>query len=375
MSRDFAHTPVMVDDVVSLFEPVPPGIIVDATVGAGGHAAALLRAHPHLSLLGIDRDMDAVRAARAALGPFGRRARVVHARFDSLTEIVAEASTARDEPVSGVLFDLGVSSPQLDRAERGFSYRGDGPLDMRMDRTQVLSAADVVNAWSEADLVQLLAANGEGRFARRIARAVIAARPVLSTGQLVEVVKRVIPAAARRRGGHPAKRVFQALRLAVNEELDVLGPALDQALSLLVPAGRCVVLAYHSGEDRIVKDRFRTAATGGCSCPPGLPCACGAQPTVRLLFRGARMPSAEEVAANPRAESARMRAVERVEPRASTNDEPRSATLVGTMPSPTVSQAVSRAISAAAITAPIVVPVAATVVAAAETKALRGKAA
>jgi 16S rRNA (cytosine1402-N4)-methyltransferase len=383
----------MVDDVVELFGSVPPGILVDATVGAGGHAAALLAAHSHLDLLGIDRDEDAVDAARAALAPFGARARVVHARFDRLAELVAEASARRDQPVSGVLFDLGVSSPQLDRAERGFSYRADAPLDMRMDRSQPLTAADVANGWGEADLARLLAASGEGRFARRIARAVTEARPLLTTGELVEVVKRAIPAAARRTGGHPAKRVFQALRLAVNQELDVLGPGLDQAMSLLVPGGRCVVIAYHSGEDRIVKDRFRSAATGGCTCPPGLPCVCGAQPTVRLVFRGARMPSAAEVAANPRSESARMRAVERVEPRASTNDERRSATLVGIMPSPTLSRAVTRPVSfataatvAANVKANFRAIVAATVAAnlaanlaateaAAEPKAQRGKAA
>jgi 16S rRNA (cytosine1402-N4)-methyltransferase len=376
MSQGFAHTPVMVDDVVSLFGPVPAGLVIDATVGGGGHAAALLRAYPHLELLGIDRDAEAVAAAGAALAPFGDRARVVHARFDRLTELVAEVLASRDEPASGILFDLGVSSPQLDRAERGFSYRADAPLDMRMDRSQPLTAASVVNTWPEDELVELLAANGEGRFAGRIVKAMVAARPVLSTMQLVDVVRAAIPAAARRTGGHPAKRVFQALRLAVNDELALLGPSLDQALSLLAPGGRCVVLAYHSGEDRIVKDRFRSAATGGCSCPPGLPCVCGAQPSVRLVFRGARRPSPAEVSANPRAESARLRAVERVTPRASTNGEPRSATLVGTMPSPTVPRAVSRAVSAAAIAALAAeVAAASEGEAAAEAKALRGKAA
>jgi 16S rRNA (cytosine1402-N4)-methyltransferase len=217
-----------------------------------------------------------------------------------------------DGPVSGVLFDLGVSSPQLDRAERGFSYRADGPLDMRMDRSQARTAADVVNGEDEATLARLVAASGEARFARRIARRIVESRPITTTGQLAEVVRLAIPAAARRHGGHPARRVFQAVRLAVNDELEVLGPAVDAAIAQLAPGGRCVVLAYHSGEDRIVKERFHAAATGGCVCPPGLPCVCGAAPVVRLLNRGARKPSPGEAASNRRAESARLRACERL---------------------------------------------------------------
>jgi 16S rRNA (cytosine1402-N4)-methyltransferase len=183
---------------------------------------------------------------------------------------------------------------------------------MRMDPDAPLRASDVVNATPEPELVRLFQANGEHRFARRIARAIVAARPLATTGGLAEVVKIAIPAAARRTGGHPARRVFQAVRIAVNDELGVLPGALDAAVERLAPGGRCVVLAYHSGEDRLVKDRFLTAATGGCVCPPGLPCVCGAVPTVRLLTRGARKPSAAEVQANPRAESARLRAVERL---------------------------------------------------------------
>jgi 16S rRNA (cytosine1402-N4)-methyltransferase len=175
-----------------------------------------------------------------------------------------------------VLFDLGVSSPQLDVAARGFSYRRDAPLDMRMDPSTGRTAADVVNHYDEDALVELFADNGEGRFARRIARAVIAARPVMTTGQLADVVREAIPAATRRTGGHPARKVFQAIRIAVNEELDQLGTALDAALSLLSPGGRCVVISYHSGEDRMVKTRFNRAVTDDCHCPPGLPCVCGA---------------------------------------------------------------------------------------------------
>jgi 16S rRNA (cytosine1402-N4)-methyltransferase len=305
----FGHRPVMVDEVVGLLAPGPAGTVVDATVGGGGHARALLEAADHLTVLGLDRDPVAVAAAASALARFGARARVRRSRFDRLREVAGEEGL---EALSGVLFDLGVSSPQLDRAERGFSHRGDGPLDMRMDPDDERTAADVVNGLSEADLARLLRTYGDERYAGRIARAIVAARPLRTTADLAEVVRDAIPAPARRRGGHPARRTFQAVRIEVNAELAVLPGALDAAVDLLAPGGRCVVLAYHSGEDRIVKDRFRQAATGGCTCPPGLPCACGAEPRVRLLKRGAWKPSADEVAANPRAGSARLRAVEKL---------------------------------------------------------------
>ncbi|MDQ3570108.1 MAG: 16S rRNA (cytosine(1402)-N(4))-methyltransferase RsmH [Actinomycetota bacterium] len=305
MSQAFVHHPVMVDEVVALLSAVPPGVVVDATIGGGGHARALLEATVALRVVGMDRDADAVAAARQSLADYGDRAAVHHARFDRLSELVPG-------PLSGALFDLGVSSPQLDRAGRGFSYRAEGPLDMRMDRSEGRTAADVVNSEDEATLAGLVAASGERRFARRIARRIVEARPMATTAELAEVVRNAIPAAARRSGGHPARRAFQAIRMVVNDELELLGPALDAAIALLVPGGRCVVLAYHSGEDRIVKERFAVAASGGCTCPPQLPCVCGAVPKVRLLNRGARKPSAAEVAANPRAESARLRACERL---------------------------------------------------------------
>jgi 16S rRNA (cytosine1402-N4)-methyltransferase len=300
----------MLAEVVELFAPVPTGVVLDATVGGGGHAAALLTAYPHLQILGLDRDPEAVAAAQARLSEFGDRARVVQARFDSLGDHVTG-------PVAGALFDLGVSSHQLDSAERGFSYRLDGPLDMRMDAgggsSAPASAADLVNTISERDLTDLLVANGETRYARRIARAIVASRPHTTTRHLAEVIDAAVPRRGRR-PGHPAGRVFQALRIEVNEELDVLEPALEQVIELLLPGGRCVVLSYHSGEDRLVKRCFADAASGGCTCPPGLPCVCGAVATVKLLNRGARMPGADEVAANPRASSARLRAVEKLEP-------------------------------------------------------------
>jgi 16S rRNA (cytosine1402-N4)-methyltransferase len=299
----------MVDNVVDLLLPVPPGVLLDATLGGAGHSRAVLDAAPQLSLIGLDQDPEAVAASRRVLAPYGRRAQVEQARFDDLTDVLDRAGVDR---ISAALFDLGVSSPQLDRPDRGFSYRSAGPLDMRMDPSRPVSASDVVNSWPEADLVHLFRANGEARFARRIARSVIEARPLTGTAELAEVVRNSIPAAARRTGGHPARRVFQAIRIAVNAELDVLPAAIDAAVDRLLPGGRCVVLSYHSGEDRIVKDRFRSATSGGCVCPPGLPCVCGAEPLVRLLTRGAMRPTAQEIATNRRAESARLRAVERL---------------------------------------------------------------
>ena len=314
MSRGFDHRPAMVGEVVSLLAPVPSGVIVDATVGGGGHARAILDAHPHLTVLGIDRDPAAAAAASGVLATYGDRAVVRRTRFDRLREVVDELERG---PVTGVLFDLGVSSAQLDDFARGFSYRHDAPLDMRMDPAEGRTAADVVSGLPEADLARLLAANGEGRFSRRIAAAIVAARPLATTGQLADVARDAIPAPARRRGGHPAKRVFQAVRIEVNTELEILDRGLDLAIDVLAPSGRCVVLSYHSGEDRLVKERFAAAVTGGCTCPPGLPCVCGARPRGRLVWRGARRPSAAEVEANPRAASARLRALERLDDRGS----------------------------------------------------------
>ena len=354
----------MVREITDLFGPVPPGVLIDATLGGGGHTRALLEAHPHLRVVGIDQD-DAALAASASVGDdFPGRFTSVRARFDRIGAIAADAIAGSDDDVTGVLFDLGVSSPQLDRAERGFSYRHDAPLDMRMDRTTgrtaadavagsddhvtgVLfdlgvsspqldradrgfsyrqdapldmrmdrstgpTAADVVNTYDERELAGVLRQFGDERFAGRIARAVVAARPVTTTVELAEIVRSAIPAAARRTGGHPAKRTFQAIRIEVNRELDILPAAIDDAISVLAPGGRIAVLSYHSGEDRIVKDRLRQAETGGCTCPPGLPCVCGAVATVRLLKRGGWTPSAAEIAENPRSESARLRAAQRL---------------------------------------------------------------
>ena len=310
----FAHVPVMADEVIEWLAPVPPGLVIDATVGGAGHARRILETSPNLRLLGLDRDPLAVDVATERLAPFGARAAIVHARYDELGAVLLAVEPDDATSLSGVLFDLGVSSAQFDIAERGFSYRVDAVLDMRMDTSAGITASDVVNTYDERELAGVLRTYGDERFAGRIAKAIVAARPVTSTVALAELVVTAIPAATRRTGGHPAKRTFQALRIEVNDELRVLERALDTAIDALGPGGRCIVLSYHSGEDRIVKDRFRFAETDGCSCPPGLPCVCGALPRGRSVRRGVTRPQAAEVAVNPRAASAVARVFERTVP-------------------------------------------------------------
>ena len=332
-SVPFVHRPVMLDEIVEVFATVPAGVVLDATLGGGGHSEALLEHRDDLMVLGIDRDPAALAAATARLRRFGPRVRAVHARFDDLDQLMPtdqiqrpslEELAASDidaafdahlrEGLSGALFDLGVSSPQLDLPERGFSFRNAGPLDMRMDTTSPWSASDVVNGYDVDELARIIREYGDERFAMRIARAIVAARPIETTAELAAIVTAAIPAATRRRGGHPAARTFQAIRIEVNRELEALPRALEQAIEHTRPGGRIAVLSYHSGEDRIVKDVFRRA-TGECDCPPGLPCVCGAVQTVRIVRRVPKRPSAAEVEANPRAASARLRVAERIEPR------------------------------------------------------------
>ena len=303
----FRHEPVMLAEVVRAFAAVPAGWVFDGTVGGGGHSAGLLAAHEQVRVIGGDRDPNALQAAGEALAEFSERVVLRRQRFDDVAGAMAAVGA---EHLSGALFDLGVSSHQFDVAERGFSYRNDGPIDMRMDPDQGWSGADVVNGYSEADLARILRDHADERFATRIARAIVAARPIESTADLATVVADAIPAPARRRGGHPARRTFQAIRIEVNGELDVLPDAIDAAIDATAPGGRVGVLSYHSGEDRIVKERFRLAATGGCTCPPGLPCVCGAVRTVRVLK--ATTASAAEQERNPRARSARLRVAERI---------------------------------------------------------------
>jgi 16S rRNA (cytosine1402-N4)-methyltransferase len=309
VEAEFSHLPVMVREVVELFLPVPSGTVIDATVGGGGHAGAVLDARPDLGLLGIDRDADAVAAATAHLARFGARVQVARGGFEDMARIAASHGI---DNVTGVLMDLGVSSHQLDRAERGFSYRFDAPLDMRMDSKQTLTAAVVVNEYDEHALADVIARFGEERFARRVAREIVAARPLHTTGELVDAIKRAIPAPARRRGGHPAKRTFQAIRMEVNRELPNLAEGLDESVHLVGPGGRVLVLAYHSLEDRLVKRTFAMWAGDDVQAPPHFPVDTPRHALARLVTRKALRPSADELARNPRAESVRLRAVERL---------------------------------------------------------------
>jgi 16S rRNA (cytosine1402-N4)-methyltransferase len=305
------HQPVLVDRVVELLAPALAhgGVLVDATLGRAGHARRLLDSAPEAELVGIDRDPEALEASRANLAAHEGRVRLVRDDFKNLAAVLERLGV---QEARGVLLDLGVSSPQIDVAERGFSFRADGPLDMRMDPTQPLSADVVVNGYSEEALAGVIRRYGEERFARRIAAAIVASRPVASTVALAEVVKAAIPAATRRTGGHPARRTFQALRIEVNRELEALEVALPDAIESLSIGGRAVAISYHSLEDRIVKRRFVEEARG-CECPPDFPvCVCGAEARVRILTKRPAKPGAEEIAANPRAEAAKLRAVERL---------------------------------------------------------------
>ena len=329
--RAAPHAPVMVGRIVDLLA-VPddsPAVLVDATVGAGGHAAALLEGSgAGTTLVGLDRDPEALALAAERLASFGERALLVHAGYDMLAEVVAPVVAERG-PLLGVLYDLGVSSMQLDRPERGFSFRADGPLDMRMDPTASTTAADVVNTWEQAAIADALRAYGEERFAGRVAAAIVRARPLTRTTQLAEVVGAAVPARTWTPGLHPATRTFQALRIVVNAELDRFSASLPQALELAAPAfaggrrgGRIAVLSYHSLEDRLAK-RFFSDAAVGCICPPELPvCGCGRVPLLRPVVRGVQRAADDEVAGNPRARSARLRVAERTAPAAPSFPDP-----------------------------------------------------
>jgi 16S rRNA (cytosine1402-N4)-methyltransferase len=289
----------------------PGAVVVDATLGMGGHSEALLQQFAGLRLVGLDRDPQALEIAGRRLAPYAERTTLVHAVYDEIADVLARVGARR---VQGVLFDLGVSSLQLDEAGRGFAYAQDAPLDMRMDQSRGITAADVVNGYEPARLARVLKEYGEERFARRIADAIARERvrePFIGTARLAELVRSSIPAATRRTGGHPAKRTFQALRIEVNGELHALERALPAAIDALAVGGRVVVLSYQSLEDRIVKRTLVASATS--TAPQGLPVVLPEhEPLLRLLTRGAEEPSAEEVAANPRATSARLRAAERL---------------------------------------------------------------
>lgn len=306
-----SHTPVMVREVLQLLRPRPGEVFVDATVGLGGHSVEIApRLIPGGWLVGIDRDPSALEVAARRLEPFSGAMRVtlVHSDFRNLPQVLSARGL---DGVDGILFDLGVSSMQLDSAERGFSFRFDAPLDMRMDSSQEgITAADIVNRWGEPELRHLIQQYGEEPAAARIARAIVQNRPISSTQQLAMLVAKAVG----RRGGHihPATRTFQALRIAVNRELEGLQEAIEQAVHCLLPGGRIVVLTYHSLEARAVKRAFQRLS-GKCICPPDAPeCQCGAKRCIRLLTPHALKPDAEEVALNPRSRSAQCRAAERI---------------------------------------------------------------
>ncbi|CAA0131312.1 Ribosomal RNA small subunit methyltransferase H [Mycolicibacterium vanbaalenii] len=325
MVDDEPHIPVLLDRCVELLAPAltrtdsdgTGATLVDATLGAGGHAERFLTQFPGLRLIGLDRDPDALKIAGNRLAPFADRVTLVHARYDDMATVIND-TTVGDTGIDGILFDLGVSSMQLDRPERGFSYSTDAPLDMRMGMREGpeadLTAADILNTFDEKALTRLLREFGEERFAGRIARHIVRRRavtPFSRTGELVELLYQAIPAPARRTGGHPAKRTFQALRIAVNAELESLRTALPVAMAALRPGGRIVVMAYQSLEDRIVKTEF--AAATASRTPPGLPVELpGYEPEFVTLTRGAERAGSDETERNPRSAPVRLRALQRV---------------------------------------------------------------
>ena len=309
------HVPVLLERCLELLAPaleLPGAVHVDFTLGLGGHAEAVLERYPDVVLIGLDRDTEALAHSRHRLARFGDRVQLVHAVYDELPRVLEEL----DRPaIHSGLFDLGVSSLQLDEADRGFAYAQDAPLDMRMDQTAGITAEQVVNEYEPGQLVRILRTYGEEKFATRVVSAIVRERQrgrITSTARLAELVKDAIPAAARRTGGNPAKRTFQALRIEVNGELATLESALPAALDSLAPKGRLVVMSYQSLEDRIVKRAFtaRARSTGPVDLPVELP---GTGPTLRLLTRGCEPPSEQEVADNPRAASVKLRAVERLD--------------------------------------------------------------
>jgi 16S rRNA (cytosine1402-N4)-methyltransferase len=309
-----AHVPVLLDRVVALVAPPlqrPGSILVDATLGLGGHTEAVLSRCPEAHVVGVDRDVHALEAAGERLAPFAGRTTLVHAVYDEIPTVLTDLGIAS---VQGVLFALGVSSMQLDVRDRGFAYAEDAPLDMRMDDTGGMTAAEVLNTYPAADLARILRSYGEEKFARQIARAIVRERdrePFDRSARLVDLLRDVIPAPARRTGGHPAKRTFQALRIEVNDELGVLRRAIPAAIDSIAVGGRVVVMSYQSLEDRMVKQEF--AARSRSTVPDDLPVVPEAhRPELRLLTRGAEKAGPDEIAENPRAASVRLRAVERV---------------------------------------------------------------
>ena len=310
MKDDFFHAPVMVKEVVETLLINKKGVYVDATLGGAGHASAILE-NSDCFLVGIDRDDDALQHAEKKLASFGKRKVLVKANFSKLKKVLAELSI---EKVDGMLFDLGVSSHQFDTPERGFSFSFEAPLDMRMDKGEKISAYEIVNSFEQKDLESIIRAYGEERMAARIARAIIEKRklaPIKTTTELASVVASAIPAKFKGRKIHPATKTFQAIRIAVNDELDVIKPAINAATDALKSGGRVCVISFHSLEDRIVKDEFRNLSAS-CTCPKDIPyCVCHKQATLTLITKKALKPAEQEIKSNPRARSARLRVGQR----------------------------------------------------------------
>ena len=313
MDKDYGHKPVLLDECLEALAIRPEGLYVDGTLGRAGHSLEIMRRLTTGRLIGIDRDGEAIEAARERLAEFGDRFTPVRGNFRDLGDLLGNLGA---EKADGMLFDLGVSSPQLDDPARGFSYMHDAPLDMRMDSTAPLDARAVVNGWSYEELRRILFDYGEERYAPQIARAIVRRRedrPIGTTGELVEIIRSAMPAKALREKQHPAKRTFQAIRIAVNGELDALPPMLEAAVEWLKPGGRLAVITFHSLEDRIVKQTMKDLATG-CICPPEFPvCVCGRKPKVRLITRKPIVSGPRELEENPRARSAKLRVAERTE--------------------------------------------------------------
>ena len=309
---DHGHVPVLLPECMDALAVKPEGIYVDGTLGRAGHSLEIVKHLTTGRLIGIDRDETAIAAAQERLAAYRDRVTLVHSNFDRIGDILAELGI---DGADGMLFDLGVSSPQLDDAERGFSYMHDAPLDMRMDRTAYLTAREVVNAWSYEELRRILFEYGEERYAPAIAKRIVQSRerrPVETTLELVDIIKSAMPPQSLREKQHPAKRSFQAIRIAVNGELDALPPMLEAATAHLNKGGRLAVISFHSLEDRIIKKTLQELAAG-CTCPPEFPvCVCGRKPRVKLITRKPIVSGEEELERNPRARSAKLRVAEKL---------------------------------------------------------------
>lgn len=308
----FAHTSVLLKETIDFLAIKPDGIYIDGTLGGGGHSEAILEHLTTGTLIGIDQDQDALKAASERLGRFGKRFVPVHANFSKIAEVLDQLEI---EAADGIVLDLGVSSYQLDTGERGFSYMQEGPLDMRMNQEQTLNAWQVVNTYTDVQLTKIIRDYSEEKWAKRIAEFIVKARetaPIDTTEDLVQIIKHAIPAKARQDGPHPAKRTFQAIRIEVNNELGILEETVRSATPRLKEGGRFCVITFHSLEDRIIKQTFRDMSKD-CVCPPEMPiCRCGTIPLVRVITRKSVEPSSEELEGNPRARSARLRVAERI---------------------------------------------------------------